>query len=114
MVEAWRGSGGTSVDVGTRNTGDRCASSDAMAALVVMLSPCLAPLLVRDAVASLEMRRTVVGLWRPLHSEARGKTTLPQLADGPGLCPDCMCLSCTLVETYTRLTTPIDHGSRRY
>jgi hypothetical protein len=85
MVEAWRGSGGTSVargrchlDVGTRNTGDRSGSSDAMAALVVMLSLCLAPLLVRDAVASLEMRQAAVGSWLSMHSEARGTTTLPQ------------------------------------
>jgi hypothetical protein len=74
-------------------------------ALVVMLTQCLVPLLSGDAMTPSAMRRPCSGLWPSLHSEARGKATLPQLGWTRAV-PDDMCLSCTPVETYPRLTTP--------
>jgi hypothetical protein len=77
----------------------------ALFALVVMLAPCLVTLLSGDAMTLPAMRRTCSGLWPSLYSEARGKATLPQLG-WTWAVPDDMCLSCTPVETYPRLTTP--------
>jgi hypothetical protein len=78
--------GGTSVaadiyHVGTRNWGELLALTTQTVALIVILPvPCSVACPPRYGSARMErVNRQVSGLWRPVNSEARGKTTLPQL-----------------------------------